>query len=367
MVRATFNPSNLSPEIDYTNLIEEIGNARSALAELKGLITHIPNPELLTSPLLTKEAVLSSRIEGTHATLEDVLKYEAEEKTSETDDTERDAREIINYRRALHVAIDELKKINGISENLIKSIHYVLLDSVRGMNKNRGNLRDLPVYIGGKPGAPEEADYVPPAAPDVPTYLSRWEKYINNPKAEKDPLVQIGVAHYQFEAIHPFRDGNGRMGRLLIPLFLYHRELLPYPMLYISEFFEENRNLYYTLLNRVDLEGDWDGWLKFFLTGIRVQSMKAQQTVLKILLLYDNLKAEVSKMSSVYAFQLLDLIFAAPIVSFVNLKEKLTTNSPQTIYNLLAKFTKAGILIEVPGRQRNKLYVFSRLLSIVNE
>ena len=149
----------------------------------------------------------------------------------------------------MSMAIDELKN-RPIGENLIKKIHFYLLNSVRGTNKNRGNLRTMQVYTGAPRTPIEEATYIPPPITEIPSLLSNWESYINS-EQEKDPLVQIGIAHYQFEAIHPFMDGNGRIGRLLIPLFLYQRKLLSYPLLYISEFFEKNRKLYYDLLRGV--------------------------------------------------------------------------------------------------------------------
>jgi Fic family protein len=182
---------------------------------------------------------------------------------------------------------------------------------------------------------------------------------------EKDPLVQAGVAHYQFEAIHPFMDGNGRIGRLLIPLFLYQRKLLSYPLLYISEYFEERRREYYDLLNDVSEKGDWESWLRFFLTALSTQSIKTQAAVLKILALYESLKGKITTVNSIYAIFLLDIIFTTPVVSFVSIKKRLKTKSHQTIYNLLAKFIKLGILREISGRRRNRTFVFEQLLHIL--
>ncbi len=363
MVKVPFIPPKLPPKLDYNALIKEISEANRSLGELNGLLVNIPNPDLLTSPLLTKEAVLSSRIEGAQASLEDVLKYEAEEKITEANEKERDIREIINYRQAMRVAIEELEK-RPISENLIRKIHYVLLDSVRGTNKDRGNLRRIQVFI-GLPGTPiEEATYVAPPANELPQLLSNWEQYINSDK-EKDPLVQIGLAHYQFEAIHPFLDGNGRIGRLLIPLFLYQRNLLSYPLLYISEYFEENRTDYYKLLNSVSSNGDWDSWLRFFLNAVTTESMKTKGTVMNILALYNDLKAEITFINSIYALGLLGIIFAMPIVSFASIKEHLRAASTQTIYNLLAKFVDAGILQEISGKKRDRVYTFAQLVEIL--
>ena len=358
-----FIPPKLPPKVDYINLIKEIGQAHNNIGKLNGLLVNINNPGLLTTPLLTKEAVLSSRIEGTQATLEDVFKYEAEEKTSEEGEKEKDVREIINYRNAMSLAIDELKN-KPIGENLIKKIHFHLLNSARGANKDRGNLRRMQVYIGA-PGSPiEEASYIPPPIREIPSLLSNWESYINS-EQEKDPLVQMGVAHYQFEAIHPFMDGNGRIGRLLIPLFLYQRKLLSYPLLYISEFFEENRKMYYDSLNLVSKEGNWENWIRVFLIALTSQSLKTQVTVLKIIVLYNELKIKINSINSVYAINLLDVIFTNPIISFASVKKRLKTKSYQTIYNLLTKFVKIGILKEVSGKKRNRIYVFQQLLNIL--
>lgn len=363
MSNIPFIPPKLPPKIDYTNLIKEIGQAHNNLGKLNGLLINIPNPGLLTTPLLTKEAVLSSRIEGTQATLEDVFKYEAEEKVSEEGEIEKDVREIINYRKAMSLAIDELKN-RPIGENLIKKIHFHLLSSVRGANKDRGNLRRIQVYIAA-PGTPiEEATYIPPPITEIPSLLSNWESYINS-EQEKDPLIQMGIAHYQFEAIHPFMDGNGRIGRLIIPLFLYQRKLLSYPLLYISEFFEKNRKDYYALLKRVSEEENWENWIRFFLTALTDQSLKTQVTVLEIIALHNNLKNKIIAINSAYAINLLDIIFTNPIISFASIKKRLKTKSYQTIYNLLTKFVKIGILKEVSGKRRNRIYVFQELLDIL--
>ena len=365
MIRNPFIPPELPPKIDYISLIEEIGRAREALGELKGLLINVPNFDLLVSPLLTKEAVLSSQIEGTQATLEDVLKYEAEGKFSQDNRKERDIREILNYRRAIHLAIKELKK-KPIGENFIKKLHFVLLDSVRGSNKDRGNLRRMQVYI-APPGTPiEKATYIPPPITELPRLLSNWEKYINSYQ-EKDVLVQIGIAHYQFEAIHPFMDGNGRIGRLLIPIFLYQRKILPYPVLYISEYFERYRQQYYNLLNQVSQKGDWESWLKFFLEAIRIQSQTTAAIIYQTKFLYEKLKRDISAINSIYAINFLDIIFNKPIITFSNIKNKIKPKSHQTIYNLLEKFVRMKILKPLSGRKRNKIYIFSELLKILEE
>jgi len=363
MAKTPFIPSKLPPKIDYSLLIKEIGQAHDALGQLNGLLVNIHNPYLLTTPLLTKEAVLSSRIEGTQATIKDVFEYEAEVKTSEEDSKDKDVREILNYRCAMDTAIEELEK-RQIGENILKKTHHILLDSVRGAHKDRGNFRKAQVYIGAPDSTIDEATYIPPPPSEILPLLVNWESYVNL-EEEKDVLVQIGVAHYQFEAIHPFMDGNGRIGRLVIPLFLYQRKLLSCPLLYISEYFEMHRSDYYKLLNGVSREGAWESWLKFFLEAVAVQSLKTQTTVLKILNLYRKLKDEVTQANAMHAVGLLDIIFATPIISFVSIKKRIKARSPQTIYNLLDKFLKLGILKEVPGRKRNRIFVFQQLLDVL--
>lgn len=363
MSKIPFIPLKLPPKIDYSLLIKEIGQAHDALGQLNGLLVNIPNPDLLTTPLLTKEAVLSSRIEGTQATLKDVFEYEAEAKSSEEDAKERDVREILNYRRAMDIAIDELAK-RPIGENLLKRTHHILLDSVRGAHKDRGHFRKSQVYIGPPNSTIDEATYIPPPPAEISPLLSNWEAYINL-ESEKDVLVQIGVAHYQFEAIHPFMDGNGRIGRLIIPLFLYQRKLLSHPLLYISEYFESRRSDYYDLLNGISKGEGWENWLKFFLQAVAVQSLKTQGTALKILVLYRKLKDAIVQVNAVHAVSLLDIIFASPVISFVSIKKRIRARSYQTIYNLLNKFVALGILKEMPGRKRNRIFIFQQLLDIL--
>jgi len=354
----------LPPEIDYMPLIRVIGEAHGAIGELNGLMRkNILSPELLITPLLTKEAVLSSRIEGTQATLEDVFQYEAGAGSANTDDKERDITEIINYRRAMNFSIGELKE-KQITREFVKKLHYLLLDSSRGAEKDRGKFRTGQVYI-GMPGASiEEASYVPPAPELIGGMLDNWEKYVGSNR-EKDLLVQAGIAHYQMEAIHPFRDGNGRVGRLLIPLFLYQKEMLSWPLLYISEYFERNRSDYYDYLRGVTERGDWTSWLKFFLLALITQSLKTQTTIARIMDLNERLKKDILVANSVYAANLLEFLFSSPIVTFPKIKDKLKTKNPQTIYNLLEKFIQMGILKEESGRKRNRVFVFKELMDIL--
>lgn len=353
----------LPPKVDYTLLIREISEANRTLGNLTGLMANIPNPGLLTAPLLTKEAVASSRIEGTQATIEDVFKYEAAGKESEDNSKEQDIKEIINYRTAIQVAVQLLKE-RPIGENFIKKLHSILLNSVRGANKDRGNFRRIPVFI-GEPGANiENANYIPPDSSELPGLISNWEKYINS-ENEPDVLVQSAIAHYQFEAIHPFLDGNGRIGRLLIPIILYKMKIIPYPLLYLSDFFDSNRGSYYAFLRQVDAEDNWVAWIKFFLSSITIQADVTRNKVMDMLDLYKITKEKLSGFNSQYAINLLDIIFENPIVSFHLIRKQLNAKSYQTIYNLLDKFKKEKILFEITRAKRNRTFVFVDLMEII--
>lgn len=359
-----FHLTPLPPPIDYEPLIRVLGEAHYALGELNGLLRrNILNPALFSLPLLTKEAVLSSRIEGTQATLEDVFEYEASEPVKSAAGENQEIIEIINYRRAMNFAIDELKTKN-ITGQMIKKIHYLLLESGRGSQKDRGSFRQSRVYI-GPPGAPiSEASYIPPEPGDIGALLQNWEDFAAS-RSQKDVLVQGAAMHYQFEAIHPFRDGNGRVGRLLIPLFLYKNEILSQPLLFISEYFERNRRDYYSYLRGVTENGDWNGWIKFFLLSLIAQAGKTRVAVEKIEELHSRLRQKISAANSVYAQELLDCLFLSPAVTFSKIKDKLKTKNPQTIYNLIEKFIALGILIEEPGRKRNRVFAFKELLEIL--
>jgi Fic family protein len=295
--------------LDWENLVTLIGEANAALARYDGILHGIPNPAVLLSPLGTQEAVLSSRIEGTQATLEEVLEYEATATAGKI--PYDDIREIINYRKAMQSAVEELHA-RPISLNLIRNAHSILLASVRGKNKARGRFRISQNWIGSPGCTMEEATYVPPAPERLATCLGNWEQYVHY--AEKDRLVQLSVVHAQFEVIHPFMDGNGRVGRMLIPLFLFEKGLLMSPMFYISAYLEANRSEYYDRLQGISSKQDWTGWISFFLVSVREQAKENARIARAILDLYEEMKREVVNLThSQYAIQTLDALFQMPI------------------------------------------------------
>ncbi|MDD5396772.1 MAG: Fic/DOC family N-terminal domain-containing protein [Candidatus Moranbacteria bacterium] len=365
MSKKPFIPPKLPVKIDYEQLIGHITKAHRAIASLDSLLSALPNPSLLGRTLQTKEAVLSSQIEGTQATLDEVLAYDAVNDKNESETKKQDISEIINYRRALDLGIKSLETL-PLSENLIKKIHATLLKSGRGANKAPGEFRKVQVYI-GMPGAEiSEASYIPPAANEIIPLFANLEKYLNSDE-EKDNLVQIAIAHYQFEAIHPFLDGNGRVGRLIISLFLYEKKLLSHPFLYLSEFFEEHRQTYYELLRNVSEQQDWENWIKFFLNALTVQAQKTEETAKSILKLHQEYREKIMELNSTYASHLLDAIFIRPIFTTASLHKHVKIKNTQTFFSLINKFVDAGILKEADSKQkRNKVYRFEKLIKILN-
>ena len=304
--------------LNWPSFIRLIGQANAAIARYDGILQGIINPDVLLSPLMTQEAVLSSRIEGTQATIEEVLEFEAvpEMETSRYEDIQ----EIINYRKSMYLAIDELKK-RPISLNMLLDMHSVLLNSVRGHNKGKGRFRNIQNWIGA-PGTPiENATYIPPEPLHLMEYLSTFEKYMHYD--EEDRLVQLAIIHAQFELIHPFIDGNGRLGRILVPLFLYENGLLGRPMFYISSYLEQHRSEYYDKLRTISEKNDWSGWITFFLTAVIEQAKNNSEKARSILSLYERMKIEVSRLThSQYSIQTLDSLFNSPIFKSTDFPER---------------------------------------------
>jgi Fic family protein len=343
--------------IDYPELITPLHKASYSLGKLDGLLRILPNPALLISPLTTKEATLSSKIEGTQSSLSDVYKFEAGEATEHSD-----VAEVVNYRKALEYGIREIKT-QPLDLNLIREMHKILLTGVRGQEMNVGNFRTIQNWIGKKGTPVEKARYIPPPPQDLASYLDNIQEYFSF--EEKDPLVQSGVIHAQFESVHPFIDGNGRIGRLLVPLFLFKRNVLTYPVLYISEYFENNRAEYYEKLFSFTEKEDRTEWLKFFLTAVTEQSEKTQKTIYKTMALYEETKVQAATIKSPYSLLFVDLIFKRPIFSRKVLETHLNTNRT-TVLRLINTFTEKGIIQEIPGRQRGSLYRFGKLFEMIS-
>ncbi len=302
-----FPPSSL----EWESLIPLIGPANAAVARYDGLLNAIPNAAVLLSPLMTQEAVLSSRIEGTQATMEEVLEFEAEADSSGISDERRDdIEEILNYRKAMWRA-EELLRDLPLCQRIIKEAHTVLLDGVRGHSKSPGEYRRMPNWIGPPGCAIEEARYVPISADALPDAMGAWERYIH--EDSPDRLVQLAILHAEFEALHPFLDGNGRLGRMLVPLFMAKIGLLLEPMFYISAFFERNRDEYYERLLAVSRDGNWTQWTAFFLKSVIEQANENQNKAQSIRLLHDETSRRIAEIShSQYAVQATEFLYKHP-------------------------------------------------------
>jgi Fic family protein len=349
--------------IDWPALVPLIGQANRALALYDGILYGVPNPEVLLSPLTTQEAVLSSRMEGTQATLGDVLKFEAGADVVE-ESKRQDIQEIINYRRALQTAEEELKK-RPFNLNLLLQLHSILLDSVRGRNKARGQFRIEQNWIGPPGSTIEKALFVPPAPLLLKEHLNHWESYYHD--EERDPLVQLAIVHAQFEIIHPFLDGNGRLGRILVPLFLHEKQLLSRPMFYISSYLEEHRDEYVDRLRDLGRPKSWDRWIDFFLRAVTEQAKKNAATARAIIELYERLKTRLIELThSRYAVPLLDHLFDQPIFQSGQLTRHKQMPSVPTVMQMLKRLRKANILktVRKGSGRRGEIFAFVELLNL---
>lgn len=350
--------------IEWNQLIDLMGKANRYVARYDGLLQSVINPDVLLAPLRTQEAVLSSKIEGTQATLEEVLEFEADEKAS--DHLKGDIWEVINYRVALKQGRDSMKE-RPLSLNSIKQMHELLMQGVRGDGKDPGNFRRIQNYIGSPGSNIENARFVPPAVPVMLEALYNWEKYIH--LDDKDVLVQLAIIHAQFEIIHPFLDGNGRMGRILIPLFLYHKEIIQEPVFYLSDYLESNRSDYYNALKEITDSGSWTNWIRFFLNAIIVQAEKNISKTREIISLYETVKLEIANSThSQFSIQCLDSLFVQPIFSSRTFEKNshIPRSSVARLLSTLVENHVLAIAQQGAGR-RPTIYAFRRLLNIVNK
>ena len=349
--------------LDYGRLITEVGAANAALAEYNGLLQGIVNPAVMLAPLTSQEAVLSSRIEGTQATIEEVLEHEAGQEYDER--KHADIQEILNYRKALILATEELQGGRPIRLNLILQLHQLLMDSVRGQNKSPGEFRSEQNWI-GRPGCRlEEASFVPPSPLRLRDHLEAWSNYID--REDFDALAQAAIMHAQFELLHPFKDGNGRIGRLIIPLFFYAKQRLASPMFYLSAYLEEHRDEYYERLGAISREGDWTGWISFFLRAVIAQARDNNRRVKEIMALYEQVKDQVRELThSQYSVQLVDGLFSRPIFRVTDMVTQTGIPKP-TLHGLLRALDGHGVISTVrqgAGR-RAAILAFPALINIV--
>ena len=355
-------PNPLPPKIAVDwELVNLLSKADSKLEELSSRGQLLPNVHLLIRPLLVRrEAVTSSRIENTQSGLEDLFLFEA-------DQTElspmSDVKEIINYVRAMEYGIKRLEDL-PISSRLICEIHGILMKGVRGEHATPGLMRTSQNWIGSPGCTLMDATYVPPPVPEMKQCLSDLEKYIHS-DAQEPALIQCALVHYQFEAIHPFVDGNGRIGRLLIMFMLLEKKLLPQPLLYLSDFFERYRDEYYRLLLNVSQKGDWKAWITFFLNGVRQQSENALSTIQKLLDLQNRYRAlATGRRVPKIVNRLIDYLFASPVISISALSKVWEIPFP-TVQRGVNYLVEKGILREITGGSRNRLFVADEIFNTI--
>ena len=309
------------PDLQLGQVVALVGRANACLSRYDGLLESLVNPEVLLSPLMMKEAELSSRIEGTIATANEVYQQQAGKEFAP--EKAADIQEIMNYRHTLRVAGDEVNE-RTFSLHLIRQMHEILMRGVRGANKNPGSFRGTQNWIGKKGCTIDEAMYVPPPPLLVNDLLQSFVRFINVADDNLDPIVQTALVHAQFELIHPFDDGNGRIGRLLIPLILMKKGCLVSPSLYISGYLESHREAYYECLQRISAEGDWLGWIRFFLSALIDQAENNLKLVRLIIGLYDAKKREIGELlRSDQAIGIVDMLFDTPVFRATELHRRL--------------------------------------------
>jgi Fic family protein len=356
-----FLPEKVNHSFFWTDpaINDLLEKASFKLGELNSFSRLVPDTDMFIIMHIFKEAVVSSRIEGTQTNIEEAFIDEKDIDPEKRDDW----KEVNNYVTAMNNAIDELKTL-PLSNRLIKNTHKILLSSGRGERKTPGEFRISQNWIGGASLA--DAVFIPPAHTELPDLLSDLEFFLNNPELKIPHLIRIAIAHYQFETIHPFLDGNGRIGRLLITLYLVASGILEKPLLYLSDFFEKNKTLYYDNLTFVRTKNDLAQWVKFFLTGVVVTAENSVETLGKII----ELKAGIEKTHiigmgkrSKQALELFHRLFTKPVIS-VSDAQKMTGLSIKAANDLVRIFVEMKILRETTGYQRNRVFVFDEYMRL---
>lgn len=359
---ARFPPDN----IDWPRLVTLIGTANRALARYDGLVSAIPNAAVLLSPLTTQEAVLSSKIEGTNVTMSEVLEIEAGGDIGGLSQPKRDdAEEIRNYRTALRSTAEALEE-RPLSLQLLRAAHALLMDGVRGRDKSPGAFRGEQNWIGATGCPIERANFVPIPQDHLLAGLDAWAAYVGS-EAERDPLVQLAIIHLEFEALHPFKDGNGRLGRMIIPLFLFARKLLHGPNFYMSGYLEARREEYVERMRAVSRDGAWTEWCEFFLKGLIEQASSNQAKARAILALHQRMSRELpGLLRSPFVGNVVDFIFAYPIFASALFTDRSGVPQPSAL-RFLALLREGGVLTVLRERsgRRPAIYGFMELVNIV--
>lgn len=355
-----FIPQRLPPKLTWTSeLISGLSQADRSLGELTGLGQALPIPQHLIQPFMKREAVLSSRIEGTRSSLTDLYAFEADQPTNAPED----AKEVHNYVQALQYGLERVNTL-PVSQRLLRELHAQLMTGVRGQEWTPGEFRRSQNWIGPPGSTLSTAVYIPPPVTDMQEALNHLENFIHN-QTDLPPLIRLALVHYQFEAIHPFLDGNGRVGRLLITLLLSEWGLLSQPILYLSAYFEARRQAYYDHLLAVSQRNEWEAWLHFFLNGIHSQ---AQDSILRIRSLQTLLATYRERFQTTRAaarlLQVIDWLFTQPIFTINQISEMLGVNYP-TAQRYIMQLEAAGVVNEITGGARNRVYRADEILAAI--
>ena len=356
-----YYPNTLAPVVELASAtVTCLADAEAALGRLAGTGRLLPNPHLLIRPYLLREALASARIEGTRASLLGVLEAEADE-AEYTPDIE----EVLNYVAAMEQGLARLDSL-PFSLRLIRDMHAILLRGVRGRERQPGEFRTSQNWIGPPGSTIETALFVPPPPDELGHLLSDWERYVHENRSVS-VLVQSGLLHYQIETIHPFLDGNGRMGRLLIVFHLVLRQRLPQPLLYLSSYFERHRDTYYAMLQAVRERGDLDGWLRFYLRGVETQANDAAARAERLIDLRESYRAQVIESTRGQAISLVDPLFANPIVTAPRVERMLDVTRPTSL-RILDRLRELEILTETaPGPRRQRRFMAAEILNALED
>lgn len=358
-------PLPLDPRIHHNEEVQtQLAEANIALGRLDGLVQLLPAPYHFVLMHARREAVLSSQIEGTQSTLYDLLKAEAE---VQGPDQVEDVAEVMNYVKAMKRGLELLSDL-PVASRLILAIHAILMDGARGAHSAPGEFRRIQNWIGQPGSTPKNASFVPPPPQEVLNCIGDLEKYINSTEDNMPDIIRIGLIHAQFETIHPFLDGNGRVGRLLITLLLCERKILTEPVLYISRFFLSHRAEYYKKLQGLKDRDGWRDWLKYFLRAVAETSAGAADTISKVLALREGHRSlvlnEITPVGN--ALKVLEHLYGHPIVSVAEVS-KITGTGHHAANKIVSALTTAGILAEIPGRKRNRQFFYEPYVQLFEE
>lgn len=356
----TFVPKPLRPGLleMSPDLVQRLTEASGALGRLDGISTVLPDPDLFVAMYSRKEALLSSQIEGTRTSFVEVLEYEAEERGPER--SREEVREVLNHQRALMTGLERLETL-PLSKRLLREIHRVLMRGVRGEGKRPGQFRRHQNWIGPPGSTIETAEYVPPPVEEMRKAMDDLERYLHEDE-KTPPLLKAGLVHYQFETIHPFEDGNGRMGRLLISFLLAKREVLSRPLLYLSVYLKKHRQRYFGLLTRVREEGDYERWMAFFLEGVREVSTEAIHTARRVMRMREEHRELVDReLKSAYAPRMIDMLLERPAITVKGAAEAVGV-SFSTANRIIDRLEDLGLVTETSGRKRNRVFLYQRYI-----